>query len=71
VFCLNHYADSSGRKVFLEPVGDLLGQALLDLQVTGKQLDHPGELGQSQNARSRQVAHVGEPVEGQQVMLAQ
>jgi hypothetical protein len=29
------------RHMILEPVGDLLGQPLLDLRAAGEQLDHP------------------------------
>ena len=48
----------------------LLGQALLNLQVPGEQLDDPGQLRQPEDALPRQVSDVGDAVEGQQVVLA-
>ena len=57
--------------MLLEPVGDLLGEPLLYLQPAGEQLHHAGQLRQAENARRRDVADVGDPVERQQMVLAQ
>jgi hypothetical protein len=45
--------------------------ALLHLQVAREQLDHPRELGKADDALARQVSHVGDADEGQQMVLAQ
>ena len=71
VLGLEHHPDALGRELGLEPVGDLLGEPLLDLQAAGEQLDHPGQLGQAEDALAGQVADVGDPGERQQVVLAQ
>src|SRR5918993_1580549 len=44
VLGLHHDANALGVELVLQPVGDLLGEPLLDLQAAGEQLDHPGEL---------------------------
>jgi hypothetical protein len=69
VLGLQHHADALGRQLVLEPVGDLGGEPLLELQAAGEQLDHPGQLGQAQDAPGGQVADVGHPDERQQVVL--
>lgn len=68
---LDHYADPLGGQVLLQPVGDLLGETFLNLQVPGEQLDDPGQLRQPENALTGQVADMGDAVKGQQVVLAQ
>ena len=60
-----------GAQVILEPVGDLLGQPLLHLQVTREQLHHAGQLRQPENAFAGQVADVRDALERQHVVLAQ
>ena len=59
-------------KVLDEGVGDLRGQALLDLRATGEDLDEPGELGQPGDPAvlARDVADVGDAVERHEVVLA-
>ena len=59
-----------GLQVGLQPVGDLLGQPLLDLRAAGEQLDHPGELGQPEDPLAGQVPDVRDADERQQVVLA-
>ena len=59
-----------GCRCGLEPVGDLLGQPLLDLRAAGEQLDHPGELGQAEDPLARQVADVRDAEEREHVVLA-
>jgi hypothetical protein len=71
VFRLDHHADPFGGQVLLQPVGDLLGQALLNLQIPGEQLNDPGQLRQTEDALSGQVTDMGDAVEGQQVVLTQ
>src|SRR4051812_3859362 len=71
VLGLDDHADAPRGQVVLQPVGDLLGEPLLHLQVVREQLDHPGELGQPENPAPRQVGHVRGAPEGQQVVLAQ
>ena len=71
VLGLDDHTDTARGQVLLQPVGHLLGQPLLDLQVAGEQLEHPGELRQAQDPLAGQVADVRHPGEGQQVVLAQ
>ena len=56
--------------MFLQSVGDLLGETFLNLQVPGEQLDDPGQFRQPENALAGQVTDMGDAVKGQQVMLA-
>ena len=58
-------------QVVLQPVGDLLGEPLLHLQVAGEQVEHAGELRQAEDPLARQVADVRDPAERQQVVLAE
>jgi hypothetical protein len=71
VLGFDHRADSLGRQVLLRRVGDLLGRALLNLQVSGEQADNAGQLRQPEDALPGQVTDVGDFVEGQYVVLAQ
>src|SRR3954469_8491429 len=71
VLGLDDDADTSRGQVVLQPAGDLLGQPLLHLEVAGEQLDDPGELRQPQDPVPRQVGHVRDAPERQQVVLAQ
>src|SRR5665213_3126617 len=57
--------------MLLWPVGDLLGQALLYLEIAGKQLDDASEFGESQYAITGHVADMRDPVEWQEMVLAQ
>jgi hypothetical protein len=50
--------------------GDLAGQPLLGLRAPGEELHGAGELRQPEDPRARQVAHVRDTDEGQQVVLA-
>lgn len=63
--------DALGCDVELEPVGDLLGESLLDLEVPGEQLDDAGELGEPEDATVGDVADMGNAVERQEMVLAQ
>jgi hypothetical protein len=71
VLGLDDHTDTARGQVLLQPVGHLLGQPLLDLQVAGEQLEHPGELREAEDPLAGQVADVRHPGEGQQVVLAQ
>ena len=64
VLGLDDDADSPRRQLFLQPVGNLLGQPFLHLQITGEHFHGPGQLRQPEDALPRQVPDVGEPVEG-------
>ena len=66
---VEHDADALRREVIGPPAGDLGGQALLDLQAAGEQVDDAGELRQPQDALAGQVADVRDAVERQQVVL--
>jgi hypothetical protein len=71
VLGLDDDADALGLELVAEPVGHLLGEPLLHLEVSGEALDDPGQLGQAEDAAAREVADVGGAVEGQEVVLAQ
>ncbi len=51
--------------------GDLGGQTLLDLEITGEQLDDAAELAQADDPLSGEIADVRNPVKRKQVMHAQ
>ena len=42
-----------GSQLDVEPVGDLRGEPLLDLEVTGKEVDDATEFGQSDDSIAR------------------
>src|SRR3954468_13367360 len=53
VLGLDDDADAARGERLLQPVGDLLGEPFLELQVPGEQLDDPGQLGQPEDAVPR------------------
>ena len=63
-------ADPPGVQFPIQPVGDLLGEPLLDLRSCRNVLDQPGELGKPEDAVARQVADMGHAGERQQMVLA-
>ena len=65
--------DTTRIEPFHEQIGDLSRQPLLHLRPAGEGLDQPGQLRQPGDppVRSRHVADVRHPVEGQQMVLAQ
>src|SRR5579884_2776695 len=63
-----HDPHAARLQFLLEPIGDLDGHALLELQVPREELDHARELGEPDDAVPRQVRDVGDTVERQQVM---
>ena len=65
------HADALGVQGLDEPVGDLGGEALLDLETPGEVGDHPGELGEPEEPLPGQIPDVGEAGEGKQVVLAE
>jgi hypothetical protein len=71
VLGLEQDTDAPGLQLALQPAGDLGGQALLDLQVAGEQLDDAAELAQADDPLPGQVADVRDPVKGQQMVHAQ
>ena len=64
-------ADASRREVVLEPVGDLFGEPLLDLKVSGEEFDDPRQFGQAQDAFRGDVANVRDTVERHEVVFAE
>src|SRR5438034_4043036 len=56
VLGLHHDAYASGRKVGLQPVGDLFGQPFLDLRAAGEHLDHARQLRQPKDPAAWDVA---------------
>jgi hypothetical protein len=71
VLGLEHDADPLGRELPVEPVRDLLRQALLHLEGASTVVDDAGELRQPDDPLGGQVADVGDADEGQQMVLAQ
>lgn len=56
---LDHDTDPLGLQLGLEPVGDLFGEAFLDLGAAGEVLQYAGELRQAQEPVPGEVADVG------------
>ena len=71
VLGLDHDAHALRRELALKPAGDLGREALLNLQAARVQLDDPAELGQPQDPVPREVAEMGDAVEGKHVVLAE
>jgi hypothetical protein len=65
VFSLDYYADPLGVEVLLQMVGNLLGEAFLDLQSGCEHLYDPRQLGKPDDPVTGQVAHVRHPFERQ------
>ena len=57
--------------MFLDGVGDLLGEAFLDLQAPCEQFDQTNHFTQANHLAGRQVAYMALSEEGQEVVLAQ
>src|SRR5215204_1172956 len=71
VLSFDRNADALGCEVLLQPVGDLLGQPFLDLQVSREQFHYPSQFGQAQDPLAGKISDVGDAVERQQVVLTQ
>ena len=69
VLVLQHHPGPARLQLLGEPAGDLAGEPLLGLEVAGEQLDHPGQLGQAEDAVAGEVADAGQAGERQQVVL--
>src|SRR5215475_15121860 len=67
---LDHHADAGRRQLCLQPVRHLLGEPLLYLRPMGEMLDDTSELRKTEDALARQVAHMRNAHEGQQMMFA-
>lgn len=67
---LDDDADSARLQMLDQPVGDLLGEPLLDLRTAREVLGEAGQLGQAKNALGGQVADVDGAKERQQMVLA-
>ena len=62
---LDNDDDALGAEDLVDRVGNLGGQALLDLGAARVAFDHAGQLGQARhNPAARNVTHVGAAVEG-------
>lgn len=71
MFGIDDHSHTFGVEVLVEPVGNLLGETLLHLKTPGEVLHYPSQFGQPDDPRSGEIADMGHPFEGQQVMLAQ
>ena len=71
VLGFEHDADPLGREMLLQPVGDLLRQPFLHLEVAREQRDDARELRQPHDACVGDVPDVRDSRERQQVVLAQ
>jgi hypothetical protein len=58
VLALDHHAHATRQQVGVEPVGHLLCEAFLYLGAASEKLDHPGPIGQGEDAIAGQVADV-------------
>ena len=67
---LDHHRHALGIQHLLDRVGDLRGQALLDLQPLGEDLDHPRELRDADHPLVGDIADPGAPDDRRDVMLA-
>ena len=64
-------ADPKGLQPLHQQVGDLLGEALLDLEAAGVHVDDARDLREPDDAPVRDVGHRRRPEERQQVVLAE
>src|SRR4051812_40019070 len=71
VLGLEHHADTLRRQLALEPVRHLRREPLLDLEVAGEVVDHASELREPDDPVARDVAHVRDAHERQQMVLAE
>ena len=69
VLGLDHDADTTGRKVPFEVIGNLLGQPLLRLATVAVEVHQASELGQAQDPVRGKVTHVRHPDERQHVVF--
>src|SRR5215212_2268960 len=71
VLRLEHHAHALGLELPVKPIRHLDGQPLLDLEIAAEVLDHAAELAEPDDPLIRQVAHVRNAVERQQVVHAE
>ena len=71
MFGLDDHADAARSQLLVAPIGDLGGQTLLDLKVTGEEVNHTAELRQSDDPLARQIADVGDAVKREHVVHAE
>ena len=64
VLRLDHHHHAQRIQYALDTILDLHGETLLDLQTTGKNIDHPGNLAQSGNVVFGDIGNMGLPEEG-------
>ena len=63
----DRHGDAARRQRAIDRTGDLGGHALLDLQTAGIEIDHPGQLADTDHAPARQI---GDADDRRHVMLA-
>ena len=63
-------ANTLRLQVFLEGIGDLIGQAFLNLQATGEGIDHTRQLAQSDDLAVRNISNGRRAEERGHVVLA-
>ena len=62
-------ADALGAGDVLDGMGDLFGEALLDLEAAGEAIDDAGDLAEADDVAVGDVADVATSVEGQEMVL--
>jgi len=71
VTSLNHHGNSMWIENLFNCVGNLIGQALLNLKAATKDIDDPGDLAQADDLLVRKVCHVSTSKEREHVVLTQ
>ena len=66
-----HDPDTAWLHVFLQPARRLPGEPFLNLQPGREQVNHTGQLGESEDPLSGKVGDVRDAVKWQQVMFAE
>ena len=67
---LDDYADSPRGQLIVQRLGDLLGQALLELEPVGEHPDQTGDLAQPDDPALWQIADMAAAEERQHMVLA-
>ena len=65
------HPQATGLEDVRQRVGNLLSEALLNLEAPGEMFDEPWNLRKAHQAARRNVSHVGLTEEGQEVMLTE
>jgi len=67
----DNYADTLGADFFLDGLGDLAGEALLNLEAAGKHIDEARDFAKADDALIRQIGYVALAEERQKMVLAE